>query len=43
MRRIDGKSMEAIVADINRTLASWYGYFKHAKDSELEASTDGYA
>jgi len=34
-RRTDGKSMEAIVADINRTLASWYGYFKHAKDSEL--------
>jgi RNA-directed DNA polymerase len=35
-RRTDGKSMEAIVADINRTLASWYGYFKHAKDNELE-------
>ena len=34
-RRTDGKSMEAIVADINRTLAGWYGYFKHAKDSEL--------
>ena len=34
-RRTDGKSLEAIVADINRTLAGWYGYFKHAKDSEL--------
>jgi RNA-directed DNA polymerase len=27
-RRTDGKSMEAIVADINRTLVGWYGYFK---------------
>ena len=34
-RRTDGKSMEAIVADINRMLAGWYGYFKHAKDNEL--------
>ena len=33
-RRTDGKSMEAIVADINRTIASSYGYFKHAKDNE---------
>ncbi len=37
-RRTDGKSMEAIVADINRSLASCYGYFKHAKDSELGLS-----
>jgi RNA-directed DNA polymerase len=34
-RRTEGKSMEAIVADINRTLLGWYGYFKHAKDNEL--------
>jgi RNA-directed DNA polymerase len=34
-RRNDGKSMEAIVADINQTLVGWYGYFKHAKDNEL--------
>jgi RNA-directed DNA polymerase len=34
-RRTDGKSMEAFAADINRTFAGWYGYFKHAKDSEL--------
>jgi RNA-directed DNA polymerase len=34
-RRNNGKSMEAIVADLNRTLASWFGYFKHAKANEL--------
>jgi len=35
-RRKNGKSMEAIVADLNRTLKSWYGYFKHVHPSELE-------
>jgi RNA-directed DNA polymerase len=39
MRLVRPKSLrklrESIVADINRTLAGWYGYFKHAKDSEL--------
>lgn len=35
-RRTDGRSMEAIVADLNRTLRGWYGYFKHAHCSELE-------
>jgi RNA-directed DNA polymerase len=34
-RRNNGKSMEAIVADLNRTLSGWFGYFKHAKASEL--------
>ena len=34
-RRTNGKSMEAIIADINRTLISWYGYFKHIKVSAL--------
>lgn len=34
-RRTNGKSMEAIIADINRTLIGWYGYFKHVKVSAL--------
>jgi len=34
-RRNNGKSMEAIVADLNRTLQGWYGYFKHVKPSQL--------
>ena len=34
-RRTNGKSMEAIVADLNRTLPGWFGYFKHAKASQL--------
>ncbi len=28
--------MEAIAADINRTLKGWYAYFKHVHPSELE-------
>ena len=34
-RRTNGKSMEAIIADINQTLVGWYGYFKHIKVSAL--------
>lgn len=34
-RRNNGQSLEAIVADLNRTLKSWYGYFKHVHPSEL--------
>jgi hypothetical protein len=34
-RRNNGKSMEAIVADLNRTLCGWFGYFKHVEASEL--------
>lgn len=34
-RRTAGRSLEAIVADLNRTLRGWYGYFKHAKASHL--------
>ncbi|TAG08253.1 MAG: group II intron reverse transcriptase/maturase [Verrucomicrobia bacterium] len=40
-RRTNGKSMEAIAADINRTLKGWYSYFKNAKASEL-GSIDGW-
>jgi RNA-directed DNA polymerase len=35
-RRNSGRSMEAIVADINRTLKGWFAYFKHVHLSELE-------
>jgi len=35
-RRKNGRSMEAIVADINRTLKGWFEYFKHVHRSELE-------
>jgi RNA-directed DNA polymerase len=34
-RRSNGKSMEAIVADLNRTLPGWFGYFKSVKASQL--------
>ena len=34
-RRANGRSMEAIVADLNRTLPGWFGYFKHVKASML--------
>ena len=34
-RRANGRSMKAIVADLNRTLPGWFGYFKHAKASVL--------
>jgi len=39
--RANGRSMKAIVADLNRTLLSWFGYFKHAKASEL-SGIDGW-
>jgi RNA-directed DNA polymerase len=35
-KRNNGKSMEVIIADINRTLKSWFAYFKHVHPSELE-------
>lgn len=38
-RRNNGKSMEAIVTDLNRTLDGWYGYFKHVYSGEF-ASVD---
>jgi RNA-directed DNA polymerase len=34
-RRTNGESMEAIAANLNRTLKSWYAYFKHAHPGEL--------
>jgi RNA-directed DNA polymerase len=40
-RRANGRSMQAIVADLNRTLPGWFGYFKHAKASQL-SGIDGW-
>jgi RNA-directed DNA polymerase len=35
-RRTDGRSMQAVAEDINRTLRGWYGYFKHARATVME-------
>jgi RNA-directed DNA polymerase len=40
-RRANGRSMKAIVEDLNRTLPGWFGYFKHAEASEL-SGIDGW-
>ena len=29
--RMDGRSVERIITDVNRTLRGWYGYFQHRK------------
>ena len=32
-QRTRGQSLQAVVADLNRTLRGWFGYFKHAHPS----------
>jgi RNA-directed DNA polymerase len=39
--RTDGRSLQAIVRGVNRTLRGWYGYFQHSK-ANVFASVDGY-
>ena len=39
--RLDGRSLAEIVADVNRSLRGWYGYFQHSKASTF-ATVDGY-
>lgn len=39
--RVDGRSLFAIVTDINRTLRGWYEYFQHGK-ANVFATVDGY-
>ena len=39
--RTDGRSLKAIIADVNRTLRGWYGYFQHRKANTF-ATVDGY-
>jgi RNA-directed DNA polymerase len=39
--RLDGRKLPDIVADVNRTLRGWYGYFQHSKANTF-AAVDGY-
>lgn len=39
--RLDGRSLKVIVADVNRSLRGWYGYFQHSKANVFPA-VDGY-
>jgi len=39
--RLDGRSLSAIVADVNRSLRGWYPYFQHSKANTFTA-VDGY-
>jgi RNA-directed DNA polymerase len=39
--RLDGRSLKAIVTDVNRTLRGWYGYFQHSKATTFN-TVDGY-
>jgi RNA-directed DNA polymerase len=36
-----GRSLKAIITDVNRTLRGWYGYFQHSK-ANVFATMDGY-
>jgi RNA-directed DNA polymerase len=39
--RLDGRSWQEIVTDVNRTLYGWYGYFQHSK-ANVFPEMDGY-
>ena len=39
--RLDGRSLEAIVTGVNRTLRGWYGYFQHSK-ANVFTTVDGF-
>lgn len=39
--RLDGRRLEDIVKDVNRSLRGWYGYFQHSKASTFK-TVDGY-
>jgi RNA-directed DNA polymerase len=39
--RLDGRSLPVIIADVNRTLRGWYGYFQHSKATTFPY-VDGY-
>jgi len=39
--RLDGRSLEAIVSDVNRSLRGWYQYFQHSQ-ANVFAAVDGY-
>jgi RNA-directed DNA polymerase len=40
--RLDGRSLQVIVADMNRSLRGWYNYFQHSKANTF-GTVDGYA
>jgi RNA-directed DNA polymerase len=39
--RLSGRSLKDIIADVNRTLRGWYGYFQHSQANTF-ATVDGY-
>ena len=39
--RLRGRSFKVIVADVNRTLRGWYGYFQHSK-ANVFTNVDGF-
>jgi RNA-directed DNA polymerase len=39
--RLEGRNLQAILADLNRTLRGWYGYYQHSKANTFR-SVDGY-
>lgn len=40
-RRTDGRSLRCIIADVNRTVRGWFGYFKHSYRTTF-AAVDGW-
>ena len=40
-KRTNGKSLRVIIADVNRTLIGWFGYFKHSLYTTFE-TVDGW-
>lgn len=41
-KRTSGKSLSAIVADLNRTLRGWFAYFQHSSCPRLYKELDGW-
>jgi len=39
--RLSGRSLKAIITDVNRSLRGWYGYFQHSKATTF-AEVDGF-
>ena len=40
-KRTNGRSLQAIIADVNRTMAGWFEYFKHSHHTTF-TSVDGW-
>ena len=39
--RLEGRNLQAILADLNRSLRGWYGYYQHSKANTFR-SVDGF-